>query len=136
MYQTYEEIDEAFNSGRISKSGRVQAKRRLKKRLSKLHSKGRSSYRAGIVRARKLGRLPIWVDRTSLREIYRNCPEGMTVDHVIPLNGEVISGFHIPENLQYLGKKENRRKGNKFEPLIISASKVSVWQRVRCLIGI
>jgi 5-methylcytosine-specific restriction endonuclease McrA len=45
--------------------------------------------------------------------IYDNRPEGMQVDHIIPLNGENVSGLHIPWNLQYLSPEANNKKSNK-----------------------
>jgi hypothetical protein len=37
------------------------------------------------------------------------------VDHVIPLQGKLVSGFHTPSNLQVLRGKDNIAKKNKFE---------------------
>lgn len=37
------------------------------------------------------------------------------VDHVLPLRGKHISGFHTPANLQVIPGAENLRKTNKFE---------------------
>lgn len=65
-------------------------------------------------RAAKLQRTPKWADLGAIKQFYLNCPEGMVVDHVIPLRGKIISGFHIVENLQYLTPEENLKKGNKY----------------------
>jgi hypothetical protein len=62
---------------------------------------------------RKL-RVPKWADNEKIDEIYRNKPKGYEVDHIIPLNGKIVSGLHVHNNLQYLSKEDNKIKSNKF----------------------
>jgi len=38
------------------------------------------------------------------------------VDHVIPLQGRLVSGLHVPLNLQVIPGVENIRKANRFTP--------------------
>lgn len=58
-------------------------------------------------------RVPAWADREVIQDFYRNCPPGMVVDHVFPLNGAHVCGLHVIENLQYLTPVDNAKKGAK-----------------------
>jgi len=58
-------------------------------------------------------KLPKWADLVAIEEFYKNCPEGMSVDHIYPLQGELCCGLHVLENLQYLSIKDNSSKNNR-----------------------
>lgn len=49
-------------------------------------------------------------DKEKIKEIYKNCPIGYEVDHIVPLSK---GGLHHEDNLQYLTITENRTKGNR-----------------------
>ncbi len=65
--------------------------------------------------AKKLNATPTWANQEIIKDIYKNCPEGYEVDHIIPLQGKTVSGLHVENNLQYLTKSKNRIKHNKFD---------------------
>lgn len=58
-------------------------------------------------------RTPKWADIEAIKEFYKRCPLGYHVDHIYPLRGDLMSGLHVMENLQYLPAIENLRKNKK-----------------------
>lgn len=79
-------------------------------------SRHRAEYnaRTALRRAKILNATPKWANLDKIKEIYVNCPEGYHVDHIIPLQGEFVSGLHVENNLQYLTIKDNLSKSNKY----------------------
>jgi hypothetical protein len=65
-------------------------------------------------RADKIKATPQWANLKKIKEIYKNCPKGYHVDHIIPLKGKYVCGLHVENNLQYLTAKENIKKGNRY----------------------
>lgn len=85
-----------------------------RKHLEYLKNKGRYAANSIKYKNRKRVATPKWADMEKINLIYANCPEGYHVDHVIPLNGTLVSGLHVENNLQYLTKEENMHKGNSY----------------------
>lgn len=67
----------------------------------------------------KIQRTPGWSELELITEFYKQCPKGCHVDHIIPLQGKIVCGLHVLENLQYLPARENESKNNKFEGITI-----------------
>lgn len=64
---------------------------------------------------RELEAVANWADLEEINEIYINCPKGYHVDHIIPLQGKLVSGLHTENNLQYLTASDNLHKSNIFD---------------------
>jgi len=77
--------------------------------------------------ANQIQRTPIWVGQEELwliSEAYelarlRTKITGIKwhVDHIVPLQGKLVSGLHVPNNMQVIPAVENFRKNNRFEVL-------------------
>lgn len=73
---------------------------------------------------KKKKRTPPWADIEVIKDVYLKCPKGLAVDHIIPLQGELVSGLHVPNNLQYLTREANSAKNNKFKPEFIKTTDI------------
>lgn len=80
------------------------------------------TFHANKRRAAKLQRTPAWADLDAIRAVYleaqrRTRETGIQhhVDHEIPLQGRLVSGLHVHNNLQILTGSENSKKRNRFE---------------------
>lgn len=69
----------------------------------------------------KRQRTPDWLDVVDHAEIeftyiwcyaLRNCGLDHHVDHIVPLQGNNVSGLHVPSNLQVIPAKQNLSKSN------------------------
>lgn len=71
-------------------------------------------------RAKLLQRTPVWSDQGAILQFYLHARE-MTiktgipheVDHIYPLQGELVSGLHVETNLRVVPQADNRSKGNR-----------------------
>ena len=73
--------------------------------------------------AAQIERSPEWRSSERIDEIYKSADEATQitgvpheVDHVIPLQGEHVSGLHHQDNLMVVPRRDNRAKYNIFEP--------------------
>jgi hypothetical protein len=107
----------------VYQRGRVGAL--SQKRLYRQANKGKIN---ALVAARKQHirqRTPKWIgaeERWLMREAYdlaglRTATLGFAwhVDHIIPLQGVLVSGLHVPHNLQVIPGIDNIRKKNSYE---------------------
>lgn len=68
-------------------------------------------------------RTPPWLTNSMLSDIEgfykqaQDSPEDMHVDHIVPLQGEFVSGLHVPWNLQVIPASDNLSKGNTYDPV-------------------
>jgi len=76
-------------------------------------------------KAAVLNRTPKWLsefDKLKINCIYQIAAmltkvnkEPWHVDHIIPLQGKLVSGLHVPNNLQVIRRIDNISKSNKYE---------------------
>lgn len=103
---------------RATESEEVRAVRLLQaKQKAKLWRATNPKHHLALTNAHKKAikqRTPLWADTKAIVEMYKRCPEGEQVDHIVPLRGQFVSGLHVANNLQYLTPTENRRKSNAF----------------------
>jgi len=105
-------IRRAIDKYRQTEKGKLKALK-LSQKLRKTKI-GRTLHIANSVKssAAKMNRVPKWANFKAIEQFYYNCPKGYEVDHIVPFNGENVSGLHVLNNLQYLTVSENRQKGN------------------------
>lgn len=84
----------------------------------------------GQRKAKRLKSQPAWADQKALDAIYIARPKGYEVDHIIPLQGDGVCGLHVPWNLQYLTREENRSKGNSYSSRELTFQSTSAKRQV------
>lgn len=91
------------------------------------NNRGKVNHTAAKRRAVKALATPCWLtdaDWAAIEALYVQAAELTAqtgteheVDHIIPLQGKNVCGFHCPENLRVITRHENRVKHNKLEPV-------------------
>jgi len=97
----------------------------FRKKIYKSNNKYIVNANSSKRRSAQLQRVPKWLtdfDKLKIKCIYsiasmlsRENKESWVVDHIIPLQGKMVSGLHVPSNLQVMRARENESKANKFE---------------------
>ena len=106
------------SNNRVCKSCRVNPLGAGRRKCNECIAENKSNNRRKdkSIRRKRLKRaMPIWANKSDIKNFYLNRPEGMHVDHIIPLSGNNVCGLHVIDNLQYLNAYDNMIKSNKFE---------------------
>lgn len=84
-------------------------------------NRGMANAKCAKRRSGKMQRTPSWCDTQAIKDLYLEAKklemitgDSYHVDHIIPLQGKLVSGLHIPANLQIITAKENFKKSNTF----------------------
>lgn len=92
----------------------------MRKYYSSPEQKTKGLARVNRRRAIKLNATPEWSDKKICESIYfqariisKKTGVKHCVDHYYPLQGEHVTGLHVPDNLKIIPSKENYKKGNK-----------------------
>lgn len=96
---------------------------RIRRKLYRERSRDKIAANKAYRRARKFKATPTWANLSVIKKIYKEAHKlskssGTVhhVDHIVPLNSNIVCGLHCEDNLQILPAFENLSKGNKYWP--------------------
>jgi hypothetical protein len=84
-------------------------------------NRGPVNARTAAYQAAKMQRMPKWADAKAIKVVYLDAAEfrqagiDVHVDHIIPLQGVMVSGLHVANNLRVCLSSVNRSKSNSFQ---------------------
>jgi hypothetical protein len=95
---------------------------RRKARIKKKENPAKNAADTQARHAAKLRATPAWADLKAIEKFYIEAKrlekqDGIKrhVDHIVPLRGKKVCGFHVQNNLQILTAEENQKKLNKHD---------------------
>lgn len=99
-------------------------KAKAERRRYYLKYKHKSVARKALRKATLLRATPAWANPFFIEEIYdlsrrRTVATGFAwnVDHIVPLQNELVCGLHVENNLRVIPRAQNRLKHNRHDPL-------------------
>jgi len=110
---------------RYHKQYSIQNKDKRKEYKAQYYLRNKSKYLAtsSLRKKRVKKATPPWADLKKIEHVYWVCNfiselTGIQhhVDHIHPLQGDIVCGLHVHTNLQILTATENLSKGNSFNP--------------------
>ncbi len=115
-----------FNKRRANPSGLDHRCRDCSKKESAKHQKDnpdKHNAKSARRRSAKIMRTAPWASKEAIGAVYTEASRvtketGVShhVDHLVPLQGVLVSGLHLPCNLQVMEGGENSSKGNRWNP--------------------
>lgn len=119
----YEANREAFRAYHRQHHAKNREKFCEKSRKYRKENRGKMNALNAKRRASQNQATPKWLTKEQLEQIAaiyeqaayltKTSGEPHHVDHIIPLQGKIVCGLHVPHNLQILTADENIRKSNK-----------------------
>jgi hypothetical protein len=81
-------------------------------------------HRGRLKQLKRKQNVPSWADMQAIKAIYDEAKRltlmhgtPYHVDHIIPLQGKLVSGLHVHTNLRVLPAKDNLSKSNTYDPI-------------------
>ena len=117
------------SSPRGMEMARIKARRWLENNPERAKEQRRANYHKDperqvlkVLNSKLRERMPSWVDRDAIAAAYQEARRKTRetgvlhhVDHIVPIHGKVVSGLHVPANLQVITARENWDKHAKFD---------------------
>lgn len=105
-----------LNTPAVRESTRSRAVKNRVDRFKRDPAYKRAFYLWGTTKRRT--KIPPWVsivDFVPICQAVIDAGPGHELDHEIPLHGRLVSGLHVPANVQVVTSEQNQAKANKFD---------------------